>query len=128
MKLRVLVVDDDLWLLSGFRKVFGRDYDVRAATDKSSARSIIKKFTPDVVFVDLLLGWDNGLDVIEELRPLLPDAYIVLMTAYPGKEITEEGFASGADGFLGKEQLALAAALLDRVSAELRPDRRGHRG
>lgn len=117
MRLKVLLVDDDLFILTGFRKVLQRDHDVKCATDEETAINIARRFRPDVVLVDLLLGWNNGLDAIEHLRKLLPDAHLVLMTGYArGTDIILEARDAGADSFLWKHEGALVCELLDRVA------------
>lgn len=113
--MRVLLVDDDFWLLKGLRRVLERDYEVRVATDGDTAVSIAESFKPRAVFVDLLLSYENGLDLIEQLRETLPDATIVLMSAYKMDQLIDEALAAGADGFLAKEQLGAIGAFLWQI-------------
>lgn len=108
-------MDDDFWILRGMRKVFEKDHEVYIASDGESAVGRAEEIDPDVVLIDLLLGWENGLDVLEKLRPMLPDSVIVMTTSFPGVEIKHEAYASGADAFLPKEELALFSVLLDQI-------------
>lgn len=113
--LRILVVDDDFFILRGLRKVLERDYEVKTASDGETAMRIAEEFRPNVAFVDLILGYDSGLDVVQGLRAMLPDAALVLMSAHHPGRISEEVDAVGADGFLAKEELALIGSLLYRI-------------
>lgn len=113
--MRVLVVDDDFWILSGLRKILQRDYDVKTASDGETALSIAGRFQPNVVFVDYMLGYDNGLDVIKALRAVLPDAALILMTGSVDGDLKKEITSVGGDGLLGKEELAFVGALLSRL-------------
>lgn len=113
--MRIMVVDDDFFILSGLRKILQRDYEVKTASDGETALSIAERFRPNVVFVDYLLGYDNGLDVIKALRAMLPDAALILMTGSVDGDLKEEITSVGGDGLLGKEELALVGALLHRI-------------
>ena len=120
MNLKVLVIDDDLFILSGVRKVLQRDYETKVADSARIGKKIAESFAPDIVFVDLILGEDSGLDLLEELRALLPAADLIAMTGVPGTEIRSAAYACGADWFVGKEELALCCAILDRIVASRR--------
>jgi ActR/RegA family two-component response regulator len=112
-----MIVDDDFFILSGLRKMLERDYQVKTASDEETALRIAQRFQPDVVFIDLLLGYESGLDVAEKMREILPDAALILMSGgHPGR-ISEEFDAFGCDGFLAKEELALIWGLLQRIEA-----------
>lgn len=113
--LRVLVVDDDFMVLSAMRKLLQGRHTVKTVTDGTSAVDAARSFRPDVVFIDLLLAYENGLDIVETLRPMLPSAHLVLMTYHPGEEIIHEAAASGADSFVGKEELPVVLILLDHL-------------
>lgn len=116
--MRILVIDDDLWLLTGLRRALRMDYDVKIADDGELAVNIAGRFRPDVVLVDLFLRWHNGLDVVERLRSMLPDADIIMMTSYPeDNQLSDEAFASGANWYLRKGELALLFSVLDQISA-----------
>lgn len=113
--LKVLVVDDDFYVLRGLRRVLERDYEIKTASDEETALRIARDFHPDVAFVDLVLGYDSGLSVVEKMREMLPDASLVLMSGHHPGRISEEVDAVGADGFLSKEELGLIGAFLYQI-------------
>lgn len=117
--LKVLIVDDDFWILRGLRKVLERDYEVKVASDEAMALQVAEEFRPSVAFVDLVLGYDSGLDVIEKLRAMLPDSALVLMSSHHPGRISDEFDVVGADGFLAKEELGLIGGLLHRIERAL---------
>jgi CheY-like chemotaxis protein len=113
--LRILVVDDDFTILRGLRSLLEElGHRVYVASDGESALRVSKELTPDVVLVDLLLAYENGLDIIEQLRPILPRCHLALMTSWPGDEIIYEAEACGADVFVAKDELPSALLLLLR--------------
>jgi two-component system response regulator HydG len=125
--MRILIVDDDFVTLKSLRAQLERmGHSVRVATDGESALRMAKDPSPDVALVDLLLSFENGLDVIEKLRPVLPRCYLALMTSWPGDEIIYEAEAAGADVFVAKEELPGAlSGLLQHLERRLQEDESG---
>ena len=102
---RVLVVDDEpLIRWSVTETLAGHGLDVEQAGDAASAlRAITTKPLPfDVVVLDLRLPDMRDLSLLATIRQLLPDATIVLMTAYGTDEILERAVALGAATVLNK--------------------------
>ena len=84
---RVLVVDDEPILLRMFCRHLKRlGFDVTAAADLQSARYAAGCGAFGVVVTDYHLAGDNGLDLIEDLKELLPDATLILMSGDPTVE------------------------------------------
>lgn len=115
LPVRIFIVDDDLMLLSAMRKILQQDYEVKVNDGSPGALEIAIRFNPDVVLVDFLLGWTNGIDLIEQLREVLPESNLILMTARLEPEISEEAFAAGADWFLAKSEVALLFSILSQI-------------
>ncbi len=76
----VLVVDDDRSLRLLCRINLELDgHDVREAATLAEARAEIERETPDVVLLDVHLGNDDGLDLLDELEVLdLPTRVVLL--------------------------------------------------
>jgi CheY-like chemotaxis protein len=103
MNRRVLLVEDDLNLLSFFRDVLSPDeqagiyperFDVAALSDGQAAYEMVKKSLQAnqpyaVAFIDMRMpGW-NGLFTAEKLRSLDDRIFIVIVTAYSDATIVE---------------------------------------
>jgi DNA-binding NtrC family response regulator len=102
---RVLVVDDEpLIRWSVTESLTGHGLDVEQASDAASAlRAIITKPLPfDVVVLDLRLPDMRDLSLLGTIRQLLPDATLVLMTAYGTDDVLERAVALGAATVLNK--------------------------
>ncbi len=83
--LNILVIDDDeavLNFFSAFLKTKNQKYKV--AHDKNEALALASKEKFDMVFLDLVLR-DEGAMVYKEIKQLLPDASIIVITGYPQK-------------------------------------------
>jgi DNA-binding NtrC family response regulator len=101
----VLVVDDEpliRWALAETLRGLGLDVD-QAGDAASALRSITTAHLPfDVVVLDLRLPDMSDLSLLATVRQLLPDAVVVLMTAYETPEITSRALELGACGVLRK--------------------------
>jgi two-component system, chemotaxis family, chemotaxis protein CheY len=82
MKARVLVVDDSALARRNLRQILeSANCEVAEAEDGLSAleRYFLEK--PDVVLLDLVMRGMYGLDVLEKLRQLDPEAKVVVVSA-----------------------------------------------
>src|SRR5580658_2302783 len=74
----------------------------------------------DLVFLDLRLGVDNGMDFIPTLRAESPWAKVVVITAYASIETAVEAMRCGATDYLPKPFEPAQVQLVTRKVAELR--------
>jgi DNA-binding response OmpR family regulator len=66
---RILVIEDERFLAQAFQiKVTKLGYDVRIATDGVEALKILTEYTPDLIFLDLMLPRKDGFSTLEEIR------------------------------------------------------------
>lgn len=82
MKARVLIVDDSALARRNLRQILeSANCEVAEAEDGLSAleRYFLEK--PDVVLLDLVMRGMYGLDVLEKLRQLDPEAKVVVVSA-----------------------------------------------
>ncbi len=103
--LRLLIVDDDRDIVESLQDVLEiecDDYIVESAHDISSALNKARTFHPDIALLDIKLGSENGLDLIEALRKDTPDVTCIMMTAYRDVEFAVTAIRCGADDFLYK--------------------------
>ena len=112
---RVLIVDDDFWLLLSLRRLLERcDYEVHIASDVEGGMKKAQERRPHVVLVDLLLGYENGTELVWRLRGMVPGLPVVLISAKPGDEAARLAAIYGA-AFLAKEDLHLLPYLLHQL-------------
>ena len=78
---------------------------VLEAENTLSAIHAAQQVDPQLVFVDVVLGNEDGVNCTRQLRPLLSDGRIILMTAYPDREFRQKGIAAGASALLDKKDL-----------------------
>jgi len=119
---RVLVVEDHPTLrqhLAVLVQAMGAEV-VGEAPDGAKALQSAAALEPDVVLLDLSLPDASGLDVLRQLRQLLPRSKVIILTAYEGGELRRVCLAAGAFAFVSKAQLRdeLEGALREATAVE----------
>lgn len=101
---RWLLIDDDAVLLRTLARSLERRGDalVRTALNRAEARELAEQFRPQRIVLDLKLGDDNGLELIAELKRLLPTTRIVLLTGYASITTAVDAIRRGAWNYLPK--------------------------
>ncbi|MEO8376582.1 MAG: response regulator, partial [Candidatus Sumerlaeota bacterium] len=103
MRQRILVVDDERDVITGFRRVFEKD-DVLIDAAHSGAEAIaaIRAHRPDLVMMDLRMPGLDGLQTLRKMQQLDPRLLIILMTAYSTSANVIEAMKHGAYDYLIK--------------------------
>ncbi len=99
----LLIVDDEPGMRQLLSHVFGRaGHAVRAAENGTKALELLKQAPADLVISDVKMPDMNGIELLRRLREFLPDAAVVMMTAFATVETAREAFKLGADDFIQK--------------------------
>jgi two-component system response regulator HydG len=104
--LKVLIIDDE----EGIRRLCGTvasaaGMEVSAAGTVDEGRELARELRPDYVFLDVHLPDGNGLELLRELRVLLPAARIVMITGLSTVEAAVEAMKLGAYDYLRKPDI-----------------------
>jgi two-component system response regulator RegA len=112
----VLVVDDEeRFAVTLAEALARRGFTTRVAHDAAGAVAAAAALEPDAAIVDLRLGADDGLALIEPLRRSHPRMRIVVLTGYASIATAVKAIKLGADDYLAKPVTAAAvAAVLER--------------
>ncbi|MDY2700733.1 MAG: response regulator [Lachnospiraceae bacterium] len=85
-KLRVLLVDDEIMIREGFKRLFNwEEHDcevVGEASDGMEALTKIDQLKPDIAIMDINIPIMNGLKVIQMARLKHPDTAFVIVSGY----------------------------------------------
>ncbi|WP_406176802.1 response regulator [Streptomyces sp. NBC_00996] len=117
--IRVVVVDDEALVRSGFELILSAadDIEVVATTAGGEAVDAVLRERPDVVLLDIRMPDVDGLTVLRKLRSV-PDAPVVAMlTTFDADEYILTALRSGAAGFLLKDTAPDQLAQLIRTLA-----------
>src|SRR3989454_636191 len=102
---RIRVIDDDsgnVRLLERFLKDAGYR-DVQSTTDSRKAPALYQTFQPDLILLDLMMPYLDGVAVIQQLS-IPEDVYlpVLVLTADVTLEAKQRALAAGAKDFLAK--------------------------
>lgn len=115
----LLVDDDTLYAQTLQRSLERRGIALRIAHDGAAALRLARESAPDFILLDLKLGAESGLALIEPLREAAAQARIVLMTGYASVATAVDAIKRGADDYLAKP--VTAQALLRVLRGETAP-------
>ena len=99
----MLIVDDDPGTSGLLREVFQHEgYDVTVADRGEEALRLGRNRSFDVVLCDVQLPDLDGIEVLRRLRPILPEAVVVLITGFGTVEAAIKALQEGAFDYVQK--------------------------
>src|SRR6185295_9148076 len=114
---RILIVDDDPWILRMVSTLLEkRGYGIFTAQDGEEGLRRAEEIKPDLVITDVMMPKMDGWELVRAMRARPPLALtpVLFLTALSGEEDRIRGFRLGADDFLPKpfrfEELDLRVA------------------
>ena len=109
--MKVLVVEDDSFLVNAYRIKFGRlGYETKMAVDGESALKILSEWTPDVVILDLVMPKMDGYEFLEKMRavPEYKNIPVLVSTNLGQPEDVDRAKELGANNYVIKGNLSLS--------------------
>lgn len=101
---RVLVVDDDIDILSYISGILDGKYIVDTATDGKEGIEKAREKMPDIIVSDVMMPKMDGMDMVRKLKESSETSHIpvVIVTAKIAEDARLEAYESGADSFITK--------------------------
>ncbi|MDP7537144.1 MAG: response regulator transcription factor [Methylococcales bacterium] len=100
---RLLLVDDDqtfcMVLAQALQK---RNFDVVVAYDIASGLTLAEKKTPEYAVIDLRIGHESGLELVQKLIEIDSNTRIVMLTGFASIATAVEAIKLGATQYLTK--------------------------
>jgi two-component system nitrate/nitrite response regulator NarL len=126
--IRIVIVDDHAMMREGVRMLLEGQADlalVGEAWDRAGALAMIERERPDLVLLDLDLGGENGVDLLQDVLAADPAARVLVLTGVRDPEVHRRALIEGALGVVPKEQAAavLLAAIRKVHAGEAWVDR-----
>ena len=103
----ILIIDDqeaNVEVLLGLLEMQGYT-NIKTSIDPREVISLYRSFVPDLILLDLMMPYVSGFEVMEQLKPLIPeDTYlpILILTADVTPESKQRALSGGASDFLTK--------------------------
>jgi len=122
--LGLLVDDDDLYLRTLQRSLQRRGFATVLANNVADAVTAAQTHRPAFALIDLRLGHDSGLALIEPLKAAREDMRILLVTGYASIATAVDAIKRGADNYLSKPVTAdvIVRALNDEFESGPPPE------
>jgi DNA-binding response OmpR family regulator len=117
-KERILVVDDDLNILRGFKSILEKEgYEVETAETGKVALDKIKRKKFSVCLVDFKLPDMDGTEILLKMENK-PEVIKIIVTGFSSEEVGKKAAEFGADDFLVKPVRAeeLLSTVQERLS------------
>ena len=102
-KARILVVDDERAMREALHDWLREDgYDVGLAESGEKAVSMAQDRTWDAVLLDLKMPGMDGLETMKRLKEIIPDAEVIVITAYATVDTAVQAMKEGAFDYVVK--------------------------
>lgn len=116
---QVLVVEDEMdtiFLLKQILRIAG--FDVMSAVSGAEALTKLAEHRPDLVLMDLMMPEMDGFQTMNNMRQMVQNLPIIIVSALGNKEDIVKGLQSGADDYIAKP--FYNSEVTERVKAVLR--------
>jgi len=121
-KKKVLLVEDEAFLSSLLAlKLEQEGFEVEKAMDGEEAFTILERFTPDLILLDLILPKRNGFEYLEMLRndPRFNKIPVIITSNLGQDSDVERGKTFGVIEYIIKNKLSIDE-LIEKVSSEVK--------
>jgi DNA-binding NarL/FixJ family response regulator len=105
MSISVSIVEDNNQLRATLARVLNRADGFRCLSQYGNAEDALKdlpRIRPDVVLMDINLPGMNGVQCVRQLKALLPQIQVMMLTVYEDTENIFNALAAGASGYMLK--------------------------
>ena len=118
---KILIVDPNDPFRQSLKKVLVNRFpfvDIQEASDGRQGLDMVQSFRPNLLFIDIHLPSESGLDLARQIKIDHPDIIIVILTSYDLPEYKAAAKESGVehlvpkDDWTGEDMIALVHTIL----------------
>ena len=116
---RTILVEDNTDFRQSVKKILSSRYpsmQLIEAGDGKEAMSRIDLLPPDMIFMDIQLPDNSGLELTRMIKTRHPDAIVVILSNYDLTEYREAAFRNGASYYISKDSpMGDLFSLIERI-------------
>ncbi len=99
---KLLIVDDDPYLLESLRIVFGGLYEVSTALSAEEASEAVEQEQPDIMLLDIILPGKDGIEFLHAIRKKYSRLPVVMISGAPSIRPVMKALELGASDYIRK--------------------------
>lgn len=112
-KVRVLLADDHRMVVEGLKRLLESEFEMAGVVENGrDLLAAARELKPDVIVSDITMPELNGIEALEELKKINPDARLVFLTMHENIAYARRALEAGALGYVLKhaapEELIMA--------------------
>ncbi len=114
-----LIVEDNVIFRRSLKEVLRTRFPTMAIEEAGDSKEALSKFQsllPDLIFMDIKLPGENGLEVTRKIKSCDQSKVVIMLTSYDLPEYREAAYQSGANYFFTKG-LATGEEIMDLVES-----------
>jgi DNA-binding NarL/FixJ family response regulator len=102
---KTLIVEDNDTFRQSLKATLGTEFPLMVIDEAAEGSEAMQKITtlrPNLIFMDIKLPGENGLDLTKKIKAADPNILIIILTSYDLPEYREAAQQYGADHFISK--------------------------
>jgi two-component system response regulator YesN len=122
---KVMIIDDETIIRTGIKNIINwKQFECKIcaeASDGEEGAALIKQHSPDIIITDIRMPGIDGLKMINEIKDLVPNCRIIVLTGYRDFDYVQEAIKLGVFDFVLKPtKIEELTAVIDRAVNELK--------
>ncbi len=108
VKVRTLIVEDNAPYREILKDTLKTLFPTMVIQEASEGKEGIQKvgvFQPQLIFMDIRLPDENGLQITERIKTSHPDTKVIILTGFDSVEYREAAIRCRANGYIAKDSL-----------------------
>ncbi len=104
-----LLVEDNVTFRDSLKETLHTRFPAIGVTEAGDGEEALRKIeacVPDLIFMDIKLPGENGLNLTKKIKTAYPDVVVVILTSYDLPEYREAAFQYHANHFIAKASVS----------------------